>query len=438
MKLKCLGAGEQVTGSKYLIQFHGKNILIDCGIYQGENAEELNRITHQHIRQTPIDSIILTHAHLDHTGYLPQVYRDGFQGSVYCTKATRDLAQIILLDNSKIIAGENRDPKKDIFYTEQDVKHALGHMQAREFNEAFKLYDLNITFQRAGHILGAASVVIESENKKIVLSGDLGRDDDLIIQPAYPAPIDASTIVMEGTYGDRNHPQADPNLKFKQIIEGNTGTIMIPAFSLGRSQTMMFFLSQFFEAYPELEIPVVVDSPMTISITNLYPQYIQEMKITKEEIKSWRSKFKFIEFAKQRKKLAESSAPKILLSASGMLTGGHIMTHLAQYIEDPKSSLILTGFQSPGTLGHQILNGANTIEIEKRELNVGCQVHQFTEFSSHQDSDQLMQWLTGSNPKKIYLTHGEKEALEVLKARIEKERNLTPEILKVGSLYPLD
>lgn len=440
MKLKCLGAGKTVTGSKFLVSINQQNILIDCGLYQGEDDLAMNKLADSLIRSEQIDAVILTHAHLDHAGYLPRLFRAGYIGKVYCTPATKDLCQISLRDNAKIMANRLKHfdhVEDEVFYNDQDVTKALAHMVCHPYHEPFKVGDLEVEFFRAGHILGAASPVLRYQGKTVQFSGDLGRFEDLLMQAPDLASTEAETIVMEGTYGNRLHSQVSPTEAFKAIIEASTGTILMPAFSIGRSQSLMLFLLRFFENHPELEVPVYIDSPMTMAVTELYPLYAEEHKISAEDFKEIKAQFRFVEFQKQRDKLAKDRSKKIILTASGMLSGGYILSHLSTYAEDPSASLILAGYQAEGTLGRQIAEGTREIEINEEHKILNLNVYQLSQFSSHQDHNELLSWLSNAQVKKVYLAHGEEKALGYLAEDIQKSHAIPVELLALNKQYQL-
>lgn len=431
--LTCLGSGQEVTGSKYLLKGTSTTLLIDCGIYQGQEAFEENSKALSFLGKGSFDGVILTHAHLDHIGFLPYLVRKGFEGKIFCTPATKDLARILWLDNTKIMS-------KDLpwYYSEQDVKKALAHMSLHEYEKCFSWNEFKITFYPAGHILGASSPLIEWEEIKIQFSGDLGRDDDILILP--PSLAQAKTVVMESTYGDRIHPESLPLKEFSEIFleaKAAGGTVIIPAFSNARSQNMMRFLEMVFEYSPKSKLPVFVDSPMTLKVTELYERYSKQIKTSASWVKKLKNHFQFVEFASQRKKLASDSEAKIILTASGMLSGGFVMEHLKNHIERENTQVLIVGFQSPGTIGAELLNKSLQIEISEQLYSVNAKIHNFTHFSSHRDCSGLKNWLENQSPAKVFLTHGEPAAQAALKEYLETHTKHQVELLILHKTYPL-
>ena len=423
MELKFLGSTQTVTGSKHLLIGKRHNILIDCGLYQGPESEKYNKEIDQLLSVEKIDAVILTHAHLDHCGYLPKLVKDGFNGPIFSTAATKDLAQIIMQDNANIQAqkfkkinskSSNQDASQPL-YQDIHVKQTMALFQVREYGHRYRFEEFHIEFKKAGHILGASSPVISCEGKSIQFSGDLGRIDDLTMYPPEDSE-NVDFLVIEATYGNRNHSHADYLEELGKIIKRlkKNATLVIPAFSVGRSQTIMFALYQLFEKYPELNLPVYIDSPMTQKITEVYHHYPELHKIPIETLKNIEHKFKFVHYQSERDKM-DLSEKKIILTASGMLSGGHILHHLETHGTNPDNVFLIVGFQSPETIGHKLQNGMTTLSLDNATFDITATIKTIELFSSHADHDQLIEWAKKSGAKLMFITHGEENSKEQLK-----------------------
>lgn len=427
MKVKFIGATETVTGSKYFLKNQHK-LLIDCGLFQGPNAQEYNSKIESQLDARSIDAVILTHAHLDHCGYLPKLIADGFHGPIFTTATTRALANIIMEDNANIqnqnVKEHNKKhPKHKIkpLYSKTEVYRTNNFFNIVEHDKEYSFKEFKFTFRSVGHIPGASSVIITSENKSITFSGDIGRNDDLLMPAPIPAP-KCDYLVMEATYGDRLHTKIDENLMASALkkAKDNRATVLVPAFSVGRSQTMMFAIYDLMSKYPELDMPFFADSPMTKKVTELYAQNPEIHTLSAEKFKEILEKVYFVEFPKQREKM-HNTFPKIILTASGMLSGGHIIEHLKNYASDPKNYLFITGFQSPDTPGAAILSGEPMVVLGEEKVYIECQVVNLPFYSSHADQSQLIQWAKSSEARKIFITHGETEAKKVLASELKAQ-----------------
>lgn len=428
MEIKFLGATREVTGSKHLLIGKEHNILIDCGLYQGEEAKKKNENIENLLNDEKIDAIILTHAHLDHCGYIPKLYKDGFRGPIFCTPQTYDIARIVMSDNARIQSIEakkqNKDIKKDKdkiipMYTQTHVNQALANFDIRNFSETFNWHEYQIKFKKAGHILGAASPVISTLDNSIQFSGDLGRADDYTIYPPAAAE-QVNTLVIESTYGNRVHLDENLSESLKALFseaKKKSSAIIMPAFSVGRSQTLMKILYDFFENNPELNLPVFVDSPMTQEVTKLYYKYPNDHKVSQHILNKIEHKFHFIHYKSEKERLDKMQDAHIILTASGMLSGGNVLHHLALKGSDENNLIMITGYQSPGTLGHNLLEGSLTHSLEGNTLKINAKVIHLKNLSSHADHDALIQWAKGAYAKKIFITHGEESA----KVQLEKD-----------------
>ena len=425
MDIKFLGATQTVTGTKHLLKGKSHNLLIDCGLYQGPDSDKHNKNIAEILSSEKIHAIVLTHAHLDHCGYIPKLYKDGFRGPIFCTPATYDIANIVMSDNARIQSMETKKANKNIhkeknklepMYTQTEVNQALTNFKTIEFGEEFQWQEYTIKFKKAGHILGASSPIITTEGKRIQFSGDLGRDDDLVIHP--PADPEAvETLVLESTYGDRLHLEENTSELFKNIFsqaKKKGSAIIIHAFSVGRSQTLMKILYDFFYSNPELNIPVFVDSPMTQAVTKLYHKYVNDHKISSRKLEKIEAKFHFIHYKSEKEKLDLMTDAHIILTAGGMMTGGNVLHHLAIKGENEDNYIFIAGFQSPDSLGYELEHGNLTHSLEDGSVNIKAKIIKLKSLSSHADHDGLIKWAQKANPKRIFITHGEEEAKERL------------------------
>jgi metallo-beta-lactamase family protein len=438
MEIKFLGANAHVTGSKHLIIGLEHNILIDCGLYQGKDAEKENKDIELLLKEEKIDAIILTHGHLDHCGYIPKLYKDGFRGPVFCSKPTKEIANIILTDNAKIQSGnaskQNKRTKKESFkikplYTQTEVNQVIKDFKTISLDEVFNWNEYEIEFKEAGHILGAISPVIRNSITSVQFSGDLGRENDIShFKPTKAQEVE--NIIIESTYGNRIHSEINlsETLKpiFSKAIKENK-TILIPAFSLARSQNIMKVLSEFFEANSELSLPVYIDSPMTIAMTEIYLKYSSLHKMTSEQINNFKKEFHFPEYKSQKENLDKLTSPHIILTASGMLSGGNILHHLEVKGIDENNIIFIVGYQAKGTFGADLLNENKELKSNGKIYHIKSEVIKFTNFSSHADKNELLNWVKDSKVKKIFLTHGEEDQKEKLK--IDLSHNTNAEII---------
>ena len=440
MKIKFLGAVGEVTGSKHLLECADCNILIDCGLHQGINAENKNRKIHSLIDGIHIDAIILTHAHLDHCGYLPRMYKDGFRGHIFCTPETKELIEVILKDNAKIM--KQKKEIEEFSYSDIHIHQVMSLIKTHPINSMFNFKSLQIEFRSAGHILGACSPLIKCqvENKSILFSGDLGRETDFLSPIRQNAPKHVDTIVVESTYGDREHTKVDIIQKLKELIKKvikNNAALVIPAFSLGRSQTILYLLKEVYMSDSSIDIPIYIDSPMTQKINEIYEKYIDSLNTDKSLFEFIHNKCTKVEYLKQKSKMLNTPNAHIILSASGMLSGGNILKHITNKAQNKTDILLLTGYQSEGTLGYQILNGERSFSINDEDIEIEMDVINFPYLSSHLDSNEICYWLKDAAPSNIFLIHGEENSLKHLANLINTTLDIAPTIPKVDKEYIL-
>lgn len=448
MKLQFFGAAQTVTGSKHLITSEsGVKILLDCGLFQGIGTQEMNQVFG--FEPSEIDYLVLSHAHIDHTGLLPRLVAKGFRGPIFCTSATRDLAEILLGDSARIQANdlkrvnERRERRGEnpleILYEEDDVIQTLDQMRAMTYREAFDVCDeVSCIFMDAGHILGSASVnltIKENNGNKIRLTftGDIGRASDRILKSPESFP-QADYIICESTYGNRLHPAAE-NVKAEllEIVKNtcvkNRGKVLIPAFSVGRTQEIVYALDQLEEEGLLPKIPIYVDSPLSVKATGVMrrhkecynPQIMRYLHEGDGDAFAFDHLFYVSEKADSMA-LNESKGPAVIISASGMAEAGRIKHHIAHNIEDPNSAVLFVGYCSPEGLGGQLKSGKKEVRIFGKEFEVKCQIYIMDSFSAHADYNEMMQFLDCQNKaevKKIFLVHGELDTQTAFKKRLQ-------------------
>ncbi|MBX9612639.1 MAG: MBL fold metallo-hydrolase [Burkholderiales bacterium] len=440
-----LGGTGTVTGSKYLVEHDGHRLLVDCGLFQGYKLLRLRNWSPLPVVPGQIHAVILTHAHLDHSGYTPLLAREGFHGRVWATPATRDLCGILWPDSGHIQEedaafanrhGISKHKPALPLYTKADAVAALKRLHAASFGKPFEpIKGWKATFSEAGHILGAASLLLEVGGRRILFSGDLGRPDDLIMKPPAPPPA-ADVVLIESTYGDRTHPKEDllgelgPAL---QRVAARGGVAVIPVFAVGRAQAVLYAISQLkaSQTIPGA-LPVFLDSPMAVHTTGLFEHHPDGYRLTPQEATAMSHVAAMVETPEQSKAIARRHGPMVILSASGMATGGRVLHHLALYAGDHRNMIILTGYQAPGTRGATLSSGARNVRIHGQDVAVNAEVVQLESASAHADSHQLLDWLRAmpGAPQQVYVVHGDMGASDELRKRIEHELKwpaMTPE-----------
>lgn len=445
-KITFLGAVGTVTGSKYLVEAGGKRLLVDCGLFQGPKPLRQRNWDQLPIDPSTIDWIVLTHAHIDHTGYLPRIVRDGFRGPIYANAATRELCELLLPDSAHLQEEDAQYATKKGYsshkpalplYSVADAQAALTRFQEIPRKDPFTISpQFTVKPTDAGHILGSSSLQITiTENGKsavVVFSGDVGRYDQPILND--PEPIaKADYILCESTYGDRDHPKDSPYDAIAAIVNRvvkRGGAIVIPAFAVGRTQTLMYILRQLEERQQIPRLPTFVDSPMAINVTDLYVRHKEDhsLNFKREEQTGNHDPLNTHEVHMTRtvdesKAINNINSPCIIMSASGMCTGGRILHHLARRLPDSNNAIILAGYQGEGTLGRSLLEGAKLARIYGDEIPVRAEIAEVSQFSAHGDRGEIVRWLSGftAPPKQLYLVHGDPPAAQAFRGTVQQQ-----------------
>jgi metallo-beta-lactamase family protein len=451
VSIRFLGAAGTVTGSKYLVEHEGQSLMVDCGLFQGYKQLRLRNREPLPVLPNHIGAVLLTHAHLDHTGYLPLLAKEGFHGKVWATEATRDLAAILLPDSGHIQEADADFANRHGFskhtpalplYTEADAMRCLKQIRTVAMGRPFEpVPGWQATFFGAGHILGAASVLLEVGGRRIVFSGDLGRPDDVLMLPPAPPPA-ADTVVIESTYGNREHPIDDVFAELGPALQrcaARGGTAVVPAFAVGRAQALLHAIAGL-KARGELPhgLPIYLDSPMAIHTTGLYGRHMGEHRLDASQVQAMESVAKMTRTTDESKAIAMQHGPKVILSASGMATGGRVLHHLAKYLGDHRNVIVLTGYQAPGTRGATLAAGGKTLRMHGQDLPVRAEIVQLTAASAHADANQLLAWLRSmpSAPQRVFVTHGDPDASDQLRHRIECELKWPALVPEHGSTWP--
>ncbi|HJZ69095.1 MAG TPA: MBL fold metallo-hydrolase, partial [Blastocatellia bacterium] len=441
--LQFLGATGTVTGSKYLLEVSGSRVLIDCGLFQGLKELRSRNWENLPIKPGSINWVLLTHAHIDHSGYLPRLVRDGFTGPVFATTATVDLLKILLPDSAKLQEEDAEYANRKGFsshrpalplYDEQDARAALKQVHKVSYNEELRLNKfIAARFVPAGHILGSSFIEINITEPdrppvKIVFSGDLGRYDEPILNDPAPES-EADYLLVESTYGNRLHDRANPKDRLAEIINATVkrgGKIIVPAFAIGRTQLLVYYLRELEDEGRIPVLPVTVDSPMGAETTRIYARHHEDHDLDLERLENLHKNplatrnFSLVQGRGGSKALNEQTGPAIIISASGMATGGRVLHHLARWLPDPASAVILVGYQAGGTRGRRLQDGEKQIRIHAQSVPVGAHIETISSLSAHADSNEIMRWLGGFKrpPRRTFVIHGEPDSAEALRDRI--------------------
>jgi metallo-beta-lactamase family protein len=450
--IRFLGATETVTGSRYLINDGSHRVLVDCGLFQGVKRLRQRNWAEPKFDVASLDAVILTHAHIDHSGFLPRLHRLGYRGPVWCTPGTADLLKILWPDSGYLQESQAKHANRHTYsrhkpaaplYTEKDARSALKLVRTQRNGTSFKLTrGIEARFTRAGHILGAAGIHLHFNGSSVMFSGDVGRPHDPIMKPAAPA-IDADYLVVESTYGDRCHPDIDYMSEFADIVNATIergGTVVIPAFAVGRAQHILHILAELRAAGRTPEIPIFLDSPMSINATELYLTYSREHALDAAASRRMCDIATYCRSANDSKALAHLEGPKIIISASGMATGGRVLHHLINYLPHPENTIVFVGFQAAGTRGRSLVDGADEIKIHGSYRPVRANVEVVEALSAHADYREILDWLRASkvSPRKVFVTHGEASAADAMRRRLCDEFGWDVTVPEDGSHWVLD
>lgn len=451
MKVKFIGGAGTVTGSKTLIESNGIRILIDCGQFQGiKTLRELNWEPLPVLAST-IDFVLLTHGHLDHCGWLPRLVSQGFKGKIYCTSPTMAVAKLILLDSAKIqeeearIANEGKFSKHKVaepLYTVEQAQKVFPHFRVIKINESVPLdTEISAVFINAGHIIGACSIEVMLENKTLVFSGDIGRDNDVLMYPPTK-PKKGDYIFLESTYGDRLHPNTDAKLELEMYINNTVekgGTIIIPSFAVERAQMIMYLLWRLREEDRIPNIPYIIDTPMGINALEIFIENKKWHKLSIQDCTEMSKMFRLVSDYQETIENVFDKQPKVVIAASGMVTGGRVLTYLEHYISLPETTVIIVGYQAEGTRGRKLLEGAKEIKIHGKYYPVQAKILEIEGLSAHGDQKDLLNWLSAleNKPKKVFLVHGENQPLDELRIKINEKYHFDCTVPLMGQEFEI-
>lgn len=452
-KIHFLGAAGTVTGSKFLLVFRDKKILVDCGLFQGEKSLRLLNWNYPPYQPKEIDYVLLTHGHLDHTGYLPRLVKLGFKGLIYGTNPTLDIAEIILKDTAKIQENEAERANKEgytkhkpalPFYDLNDVEKTISLFKGFPPSQWLTLFeDIKVRFKYNGHILGATYIELDFNSKRIVFSGDIGRINDLLLYPPV-RPKRADILLMESTYGGRFHPQETEAIpKIEKIVNQTFkrgGILFVPSFSVERAQLMMFIFWKLRKENKIPKVPMIMDSPMGSNVLDLFYKTRDWHKLEQYEYNEMCSNFHIVSSYRETMALRDDNQPKIVIAGSGMLTGGRILNYLEKQASNAKNTLLFVGYQADGTRGRKLLEGEKELKVYGKIVPFNMEVKEVEGLSAHADHSELLYWLQKikGKPKKVFLVHGEREAAINLKNDIQKKLNWSCEIPELYSIANIE
>lgn len=451
MQITFIGATGTVTGSKYLVNSDNQQFLIDCGLFQGYKELRLRNWAPFPFSPAAIKAVILTHAHLDHTGALPLLVKQGFTGPILATSATRDLCAILLPDSGFLQEedawrankyGYSKHTPALPLYTKEEAIFSLKQFQPLGYGVYRQLNELlSFQFQRAGHIIGSSLLTLRENNTTLLFTGDLGRPHDPVMKP--PAIIQhVDYLVIESTYGDRLHEKENTEEKIALIVNQTVkrgGTVVIPAFAVGRAQSLLYYMYCLKKAKKIPDVPIFLDSPMAVDATHLFNHYTSEHRLSPALTQAVCKIATYVNTTDDSRAIDAQPMPKIIISASGMASGGRVLHHLKAFLPESRNTILLTGFQAGGTRGDRLLRGETAVKIHGEMTPVRAQIAELTNTSAHADYEEIIAWLKNFNrpPRKVFITHGEPDAANALKQKIIEQFGwncAVPEYLQTENL----
>jgi len=435
MKIHFLGAADSVTGSRHLVEIGNQRLLLDCGLFQGYKVHRERNWQPVSPEILGVDAVLLSHAHLDHSGFLPRLVAQGWRGAVYATPATIALAEVLLIDSAHLQEedarranryGYTKHEKALPLYTRADAQRAVSLMRPLPPGRELRLGDVTARMTPVGHLLGACAVQLAHRGRTLLYSGDVGRSTDLLMPPPE-AVSQADVLIVESTYGDRVHPREDPQERLGAIVRdtvGRGGTVLLPAFAVGRAQALLLVLQRLRRSGAiSPKIPIFVDSPMAQEATQLYRKFARLLRVPAAEMRDLVDDVRMVTTVQQSMRLSRSRYPSIVISASGMATGGRVLHHLKAMAPDPRNHVVFPGFQVGGSRGARLIAGASEVKIHGEYVPVRAQVSHMEGFSGHADRDELMGWMRHLRrpPAQTFVVHGEPDAADALRLAIERE-----------------
>ncbi|GMQ87708.1 MAG: MBL fold metallo-hydrolase [Gammaproteobacteria bacterium] len=451
MKITFLGGTETVTGSKYLLQSGSSRILVDCGLFQGYKWLRERNWQPLPLDIQQLDAVVLTHAHLDHSGYIPALYQQGFRKLVYTHHASKALCGILLPDSGHIQEedakyyarhklGKHASPQP--LYDRAMAERSLELFEPVEFGETFTVGDITLHLQSAGHILGAGSLIVEAEGKRVGFSGDVGRPNDVLMNPPDVLP-ELDLLLLESTYGNRRHEETDPFEQLAEIVNETAqrgGVLLIPSFAVGRAQALQYILATLMHEERIPNMPVYLDSPMAISVSDIYCHYSRQHRLNRDQCHHMCEVATYTRSVEDSKALADQRFPHIIIAGSGMAAGGRILHHLKRLLHNHRTTVLFTGYQAGGTRGAKMLNGAESVKIHGKWIAIKARIKVINGLSGHADYVEMQQWLETSRLVKntaIHLVHGDPEALEAMRDHLRRTTRYRVDVAGYRSILTL-